>query len=147
MEQSEPDQGKKKLIGMIVGIVAFGLASLGVQQVFFKTPTFDKVMMEAASELNKSCPIMVDQDTRLDNTVALPNNIFQYNYTLINLEKVEVDVDTARKYLEPGIINTVRTNPDLQIYRDNETTLKYNYKDKNGEFIFEVEVTPDLYLE
>jgi hypothetical protein len=39
--------------------------------------------MAAANELNKSCLMMVDQDTRLDNAVALPENVFQYNYTLI----------------------------------------------------------------
>ena len=146
MEQTE-DKGKtKKIIGTIVGILAFGLAYFGAQQLF-KTPSFDKAMMEAASELNKSCPIMVDQDTRLDNAAALPNNIFQYNYTLVNLDKSEVNIDTVKKYVEPGVINNVKTNPDLKVYRDNKVTMAYNYSDKNGVFIIKINVTPDLYAE
>jgi hypothetical protein len=96
---------------------------------FFKQPSFNKEMMQVASELNKTCPIMVDDQTRLDNAVALPGNSFQYNYTLINLTKSEVNIDTIKKYLEPSIINNVRTNPGLKIYRDNKVTMIYYYKD------------------
>jgi len=137
--------GKKKLIGSILGIIFFGLSYFLIQQFFFKSPSFDKVMMTAASELNKTCPLMVDQYTRLDNAIALPENSFQYNYTLINMDKSEVSIDTAKKYLLPNIINNVKTNPDLKIYRDNKTTMIYNYKDKNGVFIFKFSITPDMY--
>lgn len=137
----------KQTIGTIVGLVAFGLAYFGVQHFFFQPASFDKAMMEAASELNKTCPIMVDQETRLDNAVALPGNIFQYNYTLINLDKSEVNIDTVRKYVEPGLINTVKTNPDLKPYRNNKVTMAYNYRDKNGVYILKINVTPDLYAE
>ena len=88
---------------------------------------------------------MVDKDTRLDNAVALPGNVFQYNYTLINLNKDEVNPDTVKKYIEPAIINGVRTNPDLKIYRDNKTTMTYSYRDKNGVFILKIPVTPEMY--
>ena len=147
MEQTDDKNKRKKTIGIIVGMVAFGLAYFGVQQIFFKAPTFDKAMMQAASELNKTCPIMVDQDTRLDNAVALPDNIFQYNYTLVNLDKSEVNLDTVKKYIEPGLINTVKTNPDLKLYRDNKVTMAYNYRDKSGVFVLKISVTPDLYAE
>ena len=104
-------------------------------------------MMEAASELNKTCPIMVDKDTQLDNAVAMPDNVFQYNYTLVNLEKSQVNIDTVKKYIEPGLINSVKTNPDLKNYRDNKVTMAYSYKDKNGVFILKISVTPDLYTD
>lgn len=138
---------RKTTLGSVLGIVAFGLSYFAVQQIFFKPATFDKAMMAAAGELNKSCPIMVDQNTRLDNAVALPGNIFQYNYTLVNLSKSEVNIDTVKKYVEPGIINNVKTNPDLKTYRDNKVTMAYNYKDKNGLFVLKISVTPDLYAE
>jgi hypothetical protein len=146
MEQTDDKGKRKKLIGTIVGIIVFGLSYYGAKQLF-KAPSFDKAMMEAASELNKTCPIMVDQDTRLDNALALPENIFQYNYTLVNLDKSEVNVDTVKKYVEPGLINNVKTNPDLKVYRDNKVTMAYNYRDKNGVFVLKINVTPDLYAE
>src|SRR5258706_10879123 len=93
MEQTDDKNKRKKTIGSIVGIVVFALSYFAIQQIFFKPVTFDKAMMKAASELNKTCPIMVDQDTRLDNAVTLPDNVFQYNYTLVNLDKSQVNID------------------------------------------------------
>lgn len=88
---------------------------------------------------------MVDQETRLDNAVALPENVFQYNYTLVNMEKASTDASQLENYLKPILINNVKSNPDMKINRDNKTTMGYYYKDKNGEFLFKVLVTPDLY--
>jgi len=75
---------------------------------------FDKAMAEAASELNEICPMMVDKETRLDNAVVLPGYIFQYNYTLVNLKKSDLDIEGFTNYLRPTIVNNVRTNPDLK---------------------------------
>ena len=147
MEHTDDNNKRKRIIGTIVGIITFALAYVGVQQIFFKPASFDKTMMQAASELNKSCPIMVDQYTRLDNAAAMPNNTFQYNYTLVNLEKSEVNIDTVKKYVQPGLINNVKTNPDLKLFRDNKVTMAYNYRDKKGVFVLKITVTPDLYVE
>jgi hypothetical protein len=133
----------QSIIGIIVGMTTFFL----VQQYFFKAPEIDEVMMKAASELNKSCPFMVDEETRLDNTISLPDKIFQYNYTLVNLQIEDIDIDAMVSYLEPGLINNVRTNPDMKYQRDSEVTLAYVYKDRDGVFLTKILVTPDKYQE
>ena len=135
----------KKIIVLIVGILAFVLAYYAVQQIFFKESSFNEVMIEAANGLNESCPIMVDSETRLDNAVVLPGNIFQYNYTLVNSEKYEVNIPEMENYLEPLLVNNVKTNPDLKIYRDNNVTMTYYYKDRFGESLMKISVTPDKY--
>ena len=135
----------KKVIVIIVGIVAFALAYYAVQQIFFKESSFNKVMIEAANVLNESCPLMVDSEARLDNAVVLPGNIFQYNYTLVNSEKYEVNIPEMENYLELLLVNNVKTNPDLKIYRDNNVTMTYFYKDKYGEAVMKISVTPDKY--
>jgi len=146
-EIQEPVKKKrdnKKLAGAIGVIVSFA-AYFIVQQMFFKTPSIDKAMMAAASEMNKSCPIMVDAETRLDNTIALPSKGFQYNYTLINVDKESIDTVEIKKYIEPNIINGVRTSPDMKFQRDNKVTMKYYYKDKKGNYLFLITVTPEQY--
>ena len=136
---------KNQLLGSVVGIVITGLTYFAVQQIFFKAPSFDKMMMMEASEFNKTCPIMIDQLTRLDNAIAMPNKTFQYNYTLIGIDKSQVIIDTLKKYLEPGILNNVKTNPDLEKQREHNTTMVYYYKDEHGEFVHKYIVTPDMY--
>lgn len=141
-----PIESKRKLsIKTIIGIIVGFGTMLAVQQFFFKTPTYDKAMMAIASELNKTCPVMVDQETRLDNAIALPENIFQYNYTLVNNEKESINIDEIKQYIEPTIINFVKTNPQMSFQREHKTTINYYYKDKNGVFLFIISVTPDMY--
>jgi len=88
---------------------------------------------------------MVDADTQLDNAVALPNNTFQYNYTLVNYAKEELDIEVAKANIEPGIINSVKTNPELSFYREHNVTMAYSYQDKNKEFLFKILVGPSKY--
>ena len=135
----------KKIVITIAGIVTFVLVYVAAQQIFVKPDSFDKTMMAVASDLNKTCPIMVNQYTRLDNAVALPANVFQYNYTLVLWEKAEINIDTLRKYNEPELVNSLRTNPGLKAFRENKVTMKYSYRDKNGEFVLLVSVSPDMY--
>lgn len=137
----------------ILVVIVFGvfylIGTIGGEALYksLKKPLYEKVLMEMANELNKNCPLMIDAETRLDNTIALPNNIFQYNYSLINIDKESVNIDEAKNFLEQQIINTAKTNPDMKVFRDNKTTLRYSYKDKSGIFILTIEVTPDKYQE
>lgn len=144
-EKQPQKRNTSKLIGTISGVVTFFLAYFLVQHFFFGTPSFDEVLVKSADEINKTCPMMVDQYTRLDNANALPNNTFQYNYTLIENTVDEVNMDTVAKYMKPGIIHNVKTNPDLKLFRDNNVTLVYSYRDKNGAFVMKYNITPDLY--
>lgn len=104
-------------------------------------------MMQAASQINQSCPIMVDQETRLDNAVAMPGKIFQYNYTLVNLAKDSINISGLESYIKPMILNNVKTNPDMKSFRDNKITMTYTYKDKYGVFITRIDITPEMYEE
>ena len=136
---------KRNTLGIVAGVFAFALSYFAVQQLFFKLPSFDKTLMQAASELNKNCPMMVDQYTRLDNAEALPHNVFQYNYTLITMNKAELNVEAMKQSIEPYIINNIKTSPDLKVFRDNKTTMIYYYRDKSGVFICKLIFTPDKY--
>lgn len=136
---------RNTIIGLIVGALFFSLSYYGVQKIIFAPPSFDKLMMATASELNKSCPIMVDEHTRFDNAIAMANNSFQYNYTLVDVEAANINPDTLKKYILPGILNNVKTSPDLKFIRDHETTLIYNYRDKTGAFILKLPVSPEMY--
>ena len=90
---------------------------------------------------------MVDSDTRLDNAVALPDNVFQYNYTVINYVKEELDIEKLKNTVSPGILNNIKTNPGLKNLRDNKVTMSYLYKDKEGVFLFSLEYKYDDYKE
>ena len=90
MEQTENKKlNGKTIVGIVVGVIVIVL----VQQFFFKTPSFEKKMMLAANEINKTCPVMLDKETRLENTASLPDNIFQYTYTMVHMVKDSMKVE------------------------------------------------------
>ena len=142
---SEITSKKRNIILSIIGLIAFGFLFFIIQYFSSEKPTFDKVMIEYANEINKTCPSKVDEDIRLDNTMAMPNNKFKYNYTLINLEKQNIDSNEIKDLLEPTLINNIKSSPDFKIFRDNKTTLTFNFKDKNGQYVLEINVTPKNY--
>jgi hypothetical protein len=132
-------KGTVIVVGLIVGILLF-------QHYVSKKTSFHGVLVKTAGELNKNCPMMADKDTRLDSAVALPGNILQYNYTFINLVKDSLDAELLGYSLKPAMISNARKNPDLELFRKNNVTFLYNFKDKEGNHVMKVRVSPEDYL-
>jgi ribosomal protein L37E len=140
-----PAQKKKRysLIAILVALIAFMAVNYFSSSLF--SPSIDKQLMKAAGEVNESCPIMVDNMTRLDNTIAIPPRIFRYNYTLLDLAEKSIDLEALKREMEPNIINSVHTNPDTQVFRDNDVTLEYYYRDEELNHLFTIVITPEQY--
>ncbi len=139
----ESSKKNVKLISIVVGIILFAVAYYGIQE--FSKNDFQDEMEKAAIELNKKLPVQVDKFSRLDSASTKSNSNFTYHYTLLNIEKSEVYPDSVYKYMKPGIIENIKTNPDLKMYRDNDITMEYRYYDKNGDFAVNISVPPNLY--
>ena len=133
----------------IIWNIPLWIASIAVlalmQQCVFSDTAVEKILTKAANDMNKTCPTMVDRETRLDNTIVLPGKIFQYNYTFIHWTKDSLDFARLQNEMEPAILNGVKTNPDLKVYRDHNVTMAYNYADMKGVFLFKIMITPEKY--
>jgi len=110
----------------------------------------DKQLTEIASQFNENAPFMIDENTRFDNMIAIPGKIMQYSCTLLNMTKEEFDeFDEEYDYIEgtmlPTIINQLKTNPQMERFRKMQITLRYYYRDMNGVYITNIEVTPSMY--
>lgn len=112
------------------------------QKTEFKNPT---LYQKEINEINKSCPRMINSDTRFDNIVLLPDNVVQYNYTTINNTKDEINIEEYIKDATPIYINQLKTHPLLEVFKENNTVIAYNYVDKNGVHICTITITPEKY--
>lgn len=130
----------KTFLGFIVGFIVMFF----VAQSLFK-PSIDTKLADFADEFNKTCPMTVDEYTTLKNVVALPNKTIQYNYVLVGINKADVQLDTIQKYFFPTVLENVKTNPGMQLFRENEVTLNYYYSDQNGVFVTQYVIKPDMY--
>jgi hypothetical protein len=144
-EQTKVTKPKRKFdlktaIGFIVGFIIMFF----VTQSFFK-PSVDKQLADFASEFNKNCPMNLDEYTTLKNAVALPNKTIQYNYILVGVDKSQINLDTIKKYVYPGVLQNIKTNPDMKLFRDSKVTFNYYYTDKNGVYVDKYVIRPEMY--
>lgn len=109
-----------------------------------QTSTYD-FLKTVANDVNKSCPIPVDNILKLENTVGLPNSTFRYNHTL-RYYTIKYDILAFAKSLRTTTLTTVKTSPDALMFKKLFVTLEYDYKDSLGSFLFRIVLEPEEYL-
>lgn len=128
---------KKSLtLKIILGIIfLFVLTSL--LKVFLKEPklTIDKELVLISNEVNKLAPVIIDSTTRLDNVTALMGNKLQYNYTLTNFNKEEIDTIVLKENTILNMKELMNANPKAKYFRDNKIEILVNYVDQKGDLI------------
>jgi hypothetical protein len=139
---------------LLPGITSLAAFWFYIQSLGLVMPYLESAMLQLSTEhtldwesemLNKQCPIMVDDVTRLDSSSTGLNNKFIYYYTLLNKEKIDTDIEEMKQFLTYQIIHLVKTNEQLKTMRDNEVNFCYNYQDKNFKNLFEITITKDDY--
>lgn len=113
-----------------------------------KKKTIDDELKEAAINMNKLTPQILNDGIRLDSVSSKPNKIFRYNYTLIQDVKenvTEEEINIFKKEAKEGALNAIKTSADMQEFRDNDVTLKYFYYDKNGKPTADFSITSAEY--
>ena len=88
---------------------------------------------------------MVDPESRLDSVLLSNRDHLTYYYTLTERDKLDINPAAFKAYLLPGIIDNIRSNPELRMHRDSSVTVVFNYLDRNGELITEFSVGPERY--
>jgi hypothetical protein len=126
-------------------ILICALLFIAIKVLFFKSSSPDLSILKFTKEMNKTCPTMVDAETRLDKVVASIDNSLQFNYTLIYRQKDSIAIGNLKNYMEPVILNKIKSTPALSKYLNKNLTWIYSYNDKNGDFIFKITYTPEQF--
>ena len=108
----------------------------------------EKALADASAEINKTCPMEIDSDTRLDNTSTAPGKILQYNYTLTKYAKADLTADQVTQIqdlMKPAVVNELKSNAAMKALKDYQVTFKYNFKSSDGQDLFEFAIAPADY--
>jgi hypothetical protein len=105
-------------------------------------PRSQEVLGKIAAEINRSIPVMIDQETELMPAVGAPGMLI-YNYRLVNVLVAQVDHNKfaagAKERLKQGACNRPETRDN---FLKKGVTLRYSYFDKDKQHIATVDVTP-----
>jgi hypothetical protein len=131
----------RKTIQIIVVVILISVS----QYYFVKEKSVGKELTALVTKYNTACPIMISNDIRMESVKILSNNTVQYDFTLVHVQKEHTDVTALKKSVENEIVSSSKTNPSLEAFRDNDSTVIYNYKDSDEKELFEIILTPEMY--
>jgi len=122
------------VIGISVGVLIF---------IDFWNGSTHTKLVRASQYMNRHLPMNVDNSTRWDTTVPGPGKRMTYYCTLVNVSKSEISVDEITAKAKAKFLLNYRTSPVMKMLRENRITLRVVYRDKLGEPVIMVEVSPD----
>jgi hypothetical protein len=105
----------------------------------------DAYIEEDVATINKGCPKLLDEETRLENVVFLKPSLIVYNYLLVNVALANVDTAQFRVALWPGILSGIRVDKGLSALRERKMSFEYRYYDKNKKLIYTFKIGPGEY--
>ena len=142
----EKQSKRKQNILLLIGI---GIALVLVAYFqFYLSKSVKEVnaeVTELVEKYNKNCPLTIQEGIRLDSVSLPEERTVQYNLTLLNVEKEKAEINIIQEEIEKSLISTAKANPGLQVFRDNDFSLIYNYYDKKKVALFKIRILPDQY--
>ena len=94
------------LIGILIGITFGGQIGKAIGKKFFtdlqKEPNESEIfatLKDAAVQINKDCPRVIDKETRLDGVEVSSGLKCTYYHTLLNYTKDDINIDVDNNYL------------------------------------------------
>jgi hypothetical protein len=110
-----------------------------------KNRELNRQLNEMASNLNSSTPVMLDRFTRFDSASVTKDNEFCYYYTILNTTNADSLFSELKQTISENIRSQVASSPDLRIFRDNDVTLRYFYRDSLQNVVHDITITPAQY--
>jgi hypothetical protein len=125
---------------MLVGYVVWRAAPEYFKM--WEDPRSQAHLSKVAAELNRSVPVMIDQETELLPSQGL-DGMFIYNYRLVSYSAAQIDAKKfaagAKQRLVQRACHTSETRDD---FLKKGITLRYSYHDKDKQPIAAVDVAP-----
>lgn len=126
-------------------ILSIVLSSILITQCDSDKKAIHKKLTEMAFNLNESTPVMLDNFTRFDNATVTDENIFQYNYTVLNTQNPDSLIKEVESSLRDNIRQEFRTNPQLLFFKENNVSIEYVYNDENKKVIRRIQIDSSNY--
>lgn len=107
----------------------------------------DKQILEAMEKevavINAQCPIH-DGTLVLTGCDVLPDMSFRYNYTMLD-PSIAADTAAIAAENKKRMLEIIGNNPEMVAYKKAGVSFVYEFKDKDGKYIYSFRITSDDY--
>ena len=100
-----------------------------------------EVLQGFADEVNKTCPQILDEQTRLNRAVAGPGRKFTYMYTITGVE--QLDKNDFINAMRPNLLENSQYSDEMESFRQMGAEIKWVYSQENGDEFAHITISPD----
>jgi hypothetical protein len=105
-------------------------------------PRSREYLSKVAAEINRSVPVMIDQETEL-LPVQGADGVLIYNYRLVSYSTAQLDANKFAAGAKQRIAQSACSRPETRDdFLKKGVTLRYSYFDKDKQPIATIDVTP-----
>lgn len=133
---------KRNIFLKIIGVLVACAVIKELLLVLFGPASVSRQLDDFANSVNKRCPLVVDSITRLINCSAGNGDKLHLNYQITTVDKEEVDSVSMMINCREAMINSIKTDPSMAIFKQQNISLSASYYDKTGKYICGVTVLP-----
>jgi len=135
----------KKTIAWIAGGIAVGLIVWWALPLYFSSPHDPRsvdYLSKISAEINRSVPVMIDEETELLPTSA-GHAMLIYNYRLVKYSAARLDHQRFAAGAKQRVTQGACSRPETRDgFLKEGVTLRYSYFDKEKTHIATIDVTP-----
>ena len=103
--------------------------------------TVDEGLRLAAARMNEATPIMIDEDERLDSVSVGDNRTLIHNFSFPKVEKADFQLENWKVHAAELLKHRVCEPGRFDIFLRQGATMRYVYRDSNGEVLTEFSFT------
>lgn len=126
-------------VGIVLSVLVGRGVVAGVSNLF--GADVQSILDREVSEISANLPMMIDEETRLD-AVSGKNKTLHYKYTLINLQKKELNIAAFSTAMESDLISHLCLGEETKAFRKAKIPMTFTYASKEGEHIADITVQP-----
>lgn len=132
-------------LAVLVGALVAGTVGREAVRSFFaehRDVTSQAFLSHVASEINKSLPMTINENTELVNIVGLEAMVV-YNYRLVNADASQVDATAFKNEMQPTVTKGACSTPETRNdFLNKGIAIRYSYSDRDRVHIASFDVTP-----
>jgi hypothetical protein len=100
----------------------------------------EEMLKKSAEDINRTAPLMIDKDTRLDSAMFLSSHKFVYLYTLVNYSAEQISWNQFSTKISPRLTNYACSA--MPFFMSNNVEVVYRYRSKDGSVLGDILVDP-----
>ena len=137
-------QRRSRILKLLGVVLALAIIS-ELLKVIFQTHSVSNELATMTEAINKKCPLIVDNMTRLDNSTATSNKQLHLTYTLINNHGANVDTIVLKQNLSTSFIRKLKSDPMFKNFKHHGVSVLASYYDSAGVYVCSVMIHPNQF--